>query len=162
MNLLSSTYQMQILSFPGTAITILSHFVSWTTWLGNCQVGDPKIKLDRYMNCTPFTARVLLTIASSQGNCLSLSFFWLSLGMTLDLRRVVSFASTLRKPLVSMGLLNIARIIHCLSWLKPGKISKRNFCLFVSTNSVVRSWPNGKLIFRALQKKKKKILMDIK
>lgn len=83
------------------------HLVSFcvlTAWLGNCQVGVPKIKLDRYMNCTPFTASVLLTIASSQGNCLSLSFFWLSLGMTLDLRRVVSFASTLRMPLGIHGV----------------------------------------------------------
>lgn len=54
------------------------------------------------MGCTPFSAKVLLTIASCQGN--SESFFWLSLGVVVDHGRVVSFASSLGTSFGSVGL----------------------------------------------------------
>lgn len=57
-------------------------------------------------------------------------FFWLFLGVTLDLGRVVSFVPSLWMPLASMGLFNIARNIYCLSQLKLDKIFERLFFLF--------------------------------
>ena len=58
------------------------------------------------MGFTPFAARALGTVASSQGN--SLSYFWLSLGVALDLGRIVSFAPSLGMPLLSMVSFNTA------------------------------------------------------
>ena len=55
---------------------------------------------------TPIMASVLPTIVSSQGNCLSLSFFVNFLGVTLDLRRVPFFTTSLVMLLASMGLFN--------------------------------------------------------
>lgn len=46
----------------------------------------------------------------------SCSFFWLYLGVTLDLVRITSFAYTLKMPFRSMGLFNTARN----SWLCQG------------------------------------------
>lgn len=77
------------------------------------------------MSCTPFVANVLVIIASSQGNCLSL--FGLSLGVALDLGRVISFVPSLGIPLVCNGLFNNARNIYCLSQLIPEKILERIF-----------------------------------
>lgn len=48
---------------------------------------------------------------------LCLSVLWLSLGVALDLGRVVSFASSLGIPLVLMGLFNTKKHIYCLSGL---------------------------------------------
>lgn len=48
-----------------------------------------------------FAARVLPTIADSQGN--SLFFFWLALGVVLDLGRIVSFAPSLECLLSQWG-----------------------------------------------------------
>lgn len=79
------------------------------------------------MSCTPFVPRVLLTPASSPGSCVSLSLFWLSLGVARDLGQVVSFASSLGIPLKSMGLFNTARNVYYLFWLKPDKIFKMIF-----------------------------------
>lgn len=90
---------------PRESYYLLVSFCVLTAWLGNCQARHPRVKLDRCMDCTVFIAWVLLTIASSQGNCASLSFCWLSLGMTLDFRRVVSFAISLRMSLVSIDIL---------------------------------------------------------
>ena len=56
------------------------------------QVGGPKIWPDKNVSWTPWVAKVLPTVASSPGYCLSLSFFWLSLGVALDLGRIVRFA----------------------------------------------------------------------
>ena len=60
-------------------------------------------------------ARVLLTAANSQGNCLGLSFFSLSLAVALDLGRVVPFAPSVGMSLVSMGLFNTDMNIYSLS-----------------------------------------------
>ena len=78
------------------------------TWLGFLPVGAHKSLLtctgsstirfgprriwpDRNVGCTPFMASVLLTVASSQGTCPSLFFFWLSLQVGLDHGRTISF-----------------------------------------------------------------------
>lgn len=63
------------------------------------------------MGYTPFVARVLPTIVSSQGNCLSQLFFF---GGALNGGSIVSFAP-------SLGLFNTARNVYCLSCLKPDK-----------------------------------------
>lgn len=47
---------------------------SYVHTLLNCHIGVPKIWLDRSVGCTPFVVTVLPTVASSQGNCRSLSF----------------------------------------------------------------------------------------
>ena len=67
-------------------------------------------------------ARVLPTVVSSQRNCLILCFFWLSLGVSPDLRKRVSFVPSLGRPLMSKGLFNTVKNIYCLSQLKPDKI----------------------------------------
>lgn len=74
------------------------------------------------MNCTPFTPRVLSTIAMFDRNYPSL--FWLSMGVALDLGRVISLLP-LGTPPVSMGLFNTARNIYDLSQLKLDKIFER-------------------------------------
>ena len=56
------------------------------TCLGSCHVGGPQIWPSRNGGC-PFEAWVLLTVASSQGNCLSLCP-----SLALDLGRVISIA----------------------------------------------------------------------
>lgn len=107
------THWLLTLYLPGTAVTFLSVLFSvLRAWLGNCQVGDPKhgwaemgIELHLWLG----------SIGSPQGNCLSPSSFWLSLGVALDLGRVVPFVPSLGTPLVSMGLLSTARNIYCLS-----------------------------------------------
>lgn len=83
------------------------------------------------MGCTLFAARVLLPFASSQGNCLSLSFFWLCLPVSPALGRVVSFAPSCGTPFVSMELLNTAGNIYSLSWLKPDKRFERRIVVVV-------------------------------
>lgn len=62
-----------------------------------CQVGGPNIGPDRNVDCTPFVASVLEAVASSKGSYLYL--FWLSLGVALDLERIVTFAPALGMPL---------------------------------------------------------------
>lgn len=124
MNLLLGTHWLSILSLLGTAAAF--SFVSFCvlrTWLGTCQVWAPKIWLFRNAACTPFAPVVLLAVASSQENCLSL--FWLSLRVPLDLGRVISVAPFLRTPLKSKGLFNMVRSIYSLSQLKPDKTFKR-------------------------------------
>lgn len=79
------------------------------------------------MDCTPFAVRVLLSVTSSQENCV---FLWLSLGVALDLGRVVFFAPSLRTPLGSMVLLNTAGNIYCLSQLRPDMVFERIFFFF--------------------------------
>lgn len=79
------------------------------------------------MSCSPCAGRVIPTIASSQGSYLSLSFFWLSLGVALDLGRMVSLAPHLGIPLPSVCLFNTARYIYYLYQLKPDKVFKRLF-----------------------------------
>lgn len=54
-------------------------------------------------------ARVLQAVSSSQGNCLS--FLWLSLGVDLDLGRVVSFALSLGCLLHPRGCSILAGIL---------------------------------------------------
>ena len=84
------------------------------------RLGAPKIWLNRNVGFTPCMARVPPIVAGSQGNCLS--FFWFSLGVALDLRRVVSSLLSLGMLLTSMGLFSTSRNIDCLSQLKPDKI----------------------------------------
>lgn len=77
--------------------------------------------------CTPFVANVLVIIVSSQGHCISL--FWLSLGVALDLGRVVSFVPSLGTPLGYNRFFSNARSIYYVPQLKPDKIFER-ICLF--------------------------------
>ena len=94
---------------------------------------------DRNAGCTPLAARVLPTAASSQGNCLRLSSFWLSLGLALDLGRVVSFAPSLGTSFVSKRLFNTARSIYCLSRLKPDKRFVRNVLKVALWSELIKS-----------------------
>lgn len=87
----------------------------------------PRIWPDRNVGCISFMATVLLTVASSWGNCLSLPIFCLSLEVALDLRRVVSFISPVRMRHAYMRLRDTARNIYCLSLLKTDKIFERIF-----------------------------------
>ena len=104
----------------------ISCFVSWELGLATIRLGDPKnmtrkkCKLDSICCWGP-------TFASSQGNCLSPSSFWLYLGVVLDLGKIISFAPSLGAPLGSILLFNTVRNTYCLSWLKPGKIFERIF-----------------------------------
>lgn len=124
-----------LFSLPGTAVSLL--FVLFSvleTWIHilfawdiqvvrSCvhrqlhpQVGGPKIWLDRNVCCTTFVVRVLPTVASSQGNCLSLSFFCLFLEVTLDLGKGRIF-----------WVAQYCQNICCLSWLKVDKIFEKFF-----------------------------------
>ena len=86
------------------------------------RLGAPKLRLHRNTGGAPFAVKVLLTVATSQGNGLSLSFLRFCLGVALDPERVIAFASSLGMLLVSMGLFSTVRNIYCLSWLKHEKI----------------------------------------
>lgn len=54
------------------------------------------------MACPIFAARVLLTIASFQGIVLSLFDFELSMGVAMDLGKVIYFTPSLEMPLGSI------------------------------------------------------------
>lgn len=99
--------------------------------------------LDRNVGCTPLAAGILPTVASSQGNYFFLALIILESGSGSWEGSI--FFSSLRTPLVSMELFSTARNIYYLPWLKSDKIFKR---IFLSI-SMVKSWPNKKLIFRA-------------
>lgn len=72
------------------------------------------------MGCTLFVARK--------------SFFWLPLGVSLALGRIVYFAPSLGVPCLSVMSFNTAKNIYCLYWLKP----PRNLKGFFLSNSMVR------------------------
>ena len=96
----------------------------------SCQLGlvTARLGASKYGQTEMWVEHLWLgSIVSPPGNCLGPSFFWLSLGVALDLGRVLYFAPSLRMPLVSMGLFNTARNIYCLSQLKPGKIFEKIF-----------------------------------
>lgn len=129
---------LALLSQGQRQLSCLPCFLSWEPDLATIRLGAPKIWPDRNVAdtqlatrhgwtemwaCTPFTARVQPAVASSQRNCLSLSFFWLS----LDLGKVVFPAPSLETPLASMALFSTARSIYCLSSLKPDKIFETIF-----------------------------------
>ena len=83
-----------VLSLAGTAVSFMfvsflcSESLAWLSTLpgahrllGSCicrqlnhQVWGPKIWPDRNVGCIPFVGRVIQTVASSQGSCLSLFF----------------------------------------------------------------------------------------
>lgn len=73
-------------------------------------------------------AGVLLTVASSQGDCLSVSFFWLSLGVTLDLEKIVPSAPSLGYILVQ-GSVQYSQE-YSLSQLKSHKVLEGIFVLY--------------------------------
>ena len=96
------------------------------------------LRLDINMSWTLFASGTLYQTASrAQGNCLSSSFFWVSLGMTLNLGKIVSFAPSLGMPLEAMFVQEYL--------LKLDKVFK----IYFYGISVVKIWPNWKLIFRA-------------
>lgn len=109
--------------------------------------GVPKICLHRNMGCIPHVARVLPTAAHSQKNCLSLFFFW----YLWEWLQCLSHPWTPRRCSVLPGIFT-----GCPNW-NLTRHSKRSvdcfvlFC-FILDSSMVRSWPNGKLISRARQK----------
>ena len=72
-------------------------------------------------------------------------FLWAIFGVALGPGRVISFAHSLGMTLASKGLFNTVRSIYCLSQLKSDKIFENFFFL---SSSMVRSWPDWKLIFR--------------
>ena len=95
----NQTYGLRILSLPRTAVVfLLVSFCVLGGWLGFLPAWDMQVVS---------------------------SFFWLSLRVILDLGKVVTFTLSLRMPLGSMGLFDIARNVYCLSWLRPDKIFKR-------------------------------------
>ena len=123
------------------------------TWFCSPQVAAPNSRLDRKVSCTPLAASAPVTVASSQGECL----LWLSLAAALDLGRVVCFAPSLGIPVVFKGLFNTTKNMYPSSRLKPDKIFERSppsppprhLFLLLTGISVVRSWLNWKLVYRA-------------
>lgn len=75
------------------------------------------------------------------------SFFQLSLRVALNLWRIVSFVYSLGMSISSMVSFSSSRNIYCLYQLKPSK--KSEWIFFFPSSSVVRSWTDCKLIFRA-------------
>lgn len=103
--------------FRRRATAFLSHFVSWELGLTTIRLGPPTYDQNMVWIAPQLVAGVLLTVATSRGNCLSPSSFWLSLGVTLDLQRAVAFALSLRTSLVFKQLFNTTSHIYCsLSW----------------------------------------------
>ena len=101
-NLILGTHWLLILSLPGIAIAFLSCVLR--TWLGFLPAGTCRLLVLRYggsstirpqnmvgQKCGLYPICSLSTVASSQRNCPSISFFWLSLGVALHLGRVVYF-----------------------------------------------------------------------
>lgn len=108
---------------PGTAIFILCFILcpensSWqpSVW-GSSKYGQSEMWVAIHLQLVSYWL-----LSALKGIVLSLSYFWLSLGVVLVLGTVVYFVPSLWMPLVPMGLFNIARNIYCLSWLKPDKI----------------------------------------
>lgn len=126
---------------PDTA-SCLFHFLFRELGMATGRWGAPQAWQDRRVDCALSVARVLPSAASSQGSCLSLSSFWLSLRVALDLGRVISFSLFWGTHLVSMGLFNTVRSIYCLPWLKPDKIFKRTIFYVDLWSAVdpIKSW----------------------
>lgn len=81
----------------------------------------PKIWWKGKVSCSVSAGGVLANVASPQPpGELSESFFWLTLGVALDLGKVC-IASSLGMPLASKKL-NIARNFYCLFQLNPDEI----------------------------------------
>lgn len=70
----------------------------------NIRLGPQKYGQNMVCIAALFVAGVLLTVATSRESCLSLSSFWLSLGVTLGLQRAVAFALSLGTSLGSQQL----------------------------------------------------------
>lgn len=124
MNLCLGTCFLSILSLSGTTTFFL--FVAFSVLrfgLATVRLGTEKIWLDRNVSCTPFATNILPTIASSQGNCVSLGYYWEWLWGWED----SIFCTLFGMPLVSLGLCDTARSIYCLSQLKPDMVCKRIF-----------------------------------
>ena len=68
----------------------------------NIRLGPQKYGQNMVCIAALFVAGVLLTVATSRESCLSLSSFWLSLGVTLGLQR--AFALSLGTSLGSQQL----------------------------------------------------------
>lgn len=82
----------------------------------------PKIWWKGKVSCSGSAGGVLANVASPhRPGELSESFFWLTLGVALDLGKVVRFASSLGMPLASKES-NIARNVYCLFRLNPDEI----------------------------------------
>ena len=131
--------------FPRRATAFLSHFVSWELGLTNIRLGPPKYGQNMVCIAALFVAGVLLTVATSRENCLSLSSFWLSLGVTLGLQRAGAFALSLGISLVSKQLFSTARhICCCLSWNLTTYL--KGF-FFLSNSVVIQEWKTSFLPF---------------
>lgn len=116
------------LLFQGQLLpSYLSYFLYWKLGLTAVRWEEPKICQNKTMDRTVSVASILLMAATSQGTCLRLSSFWLSLEMPLNLGRVVSFAPPLGRSIVSKGLLVTCRSIYCLSSLKLDNICENIF-----------------------------------
>ena len=124
---------LSILSLPGITIAFLFVlFCVLRTWLGNWQFGGPqyigrqKCRLHSMCSWGPTGDSALRRTVPSH------SLFWLSLGLTLDLGRVVSYISFSGTTLASKCCLMLSGIFTvCPSW-KPDKIFVRCFfCLFL-------------------------------
>ena len=108
--------------------TWLGFLSTWGTQVvGSCvcrqlhrQVGGSKIWLDRNMGCTSFVVESHWLLSALRESFMS--FSWLSLGVALDIGRIVSFASCLGMPPLSMGSFSVAGNVYYLYELKPDKV----------------------------------------
>lgn len=68
---------LSVLSLPGTTFASFASFCCLRTWFGICHGGAPPIWLVRNVGGSTFAARVLVTVASSQGHdFLSFGCLW--------------------------------------------------------------------------------------
>lgn len=104
--------------FTTTAYPLVCLSCVLKTWLRNYWVGDPKVWPDRNVGASPLQLGSRCQLSGE----LSLSFCWLSLRVSVEIRKVVSFASSLGTPFVSLEWSHIARTIYYLSRQKLDKV----------------------------------------
>ena len=107
--------------------------------------------LDRNVGYGPFSAWVLPTIANFQWNCLSA--FWLSLGVALDLGRVVSFEPYVGHFSCPWGSLSVTQTpkhasndLHLFfrSWTTGIQSLIGTFCKLSPLSQKETTYPEGK------------------
>lgn len=101
--------------------------------------------IPHYFSFSIFIRRLAIWWYKFPSICLSYSFFWFICESSSGSWQSSILCTLFGETLAFMGFFKTTRNIYCLSWLKPDKILERTF---LKISSMVRCWPNWKLIVK--------------